>query len=71
MQKELLALQLPAEQIKEISAAQGTGIEALEQEIVSYLIPGPAVLSGGYGNRSAGAFYCSRTDPGKGTLEFA
>ena len=41
MQKELLALQLPAEQIKEISAAQGTGIEALEQEIVSYLIPGP------------------------------
>ena len=41
MQKELLALQLPAEQIKEISAAQGTGIEALEQEIVPYLIPGP------------------------------
>lgn len=40
MQKELFALQLPAEQIKEISAAQGTGIEALEQEIVSYLYPG-------------------------------
>ena len=41
MREALLALQLPGEQIREISAAQGTGIAELEKEIVSYLLPGP------------------------------